>query len=280
MIKKIFALLAVCISITSFAAPLQERKIDPSALLKLTSALSIDKDKDLIAQTQEQWLRSKGQERWQVREIASDKRKIVLDWSKENGLFDDWKPCQNHYDKALILGCSTKLMQARFDHLVKLWNEGIRFNEIVWLTGDRPLNKYVDHMLNRCNNESQAARIMWEETLIPKEMQELKVTFIAVPMHSAKGKNKRPNTRDTIIAWAESESTPCQALFISDQPFCGYQYAVIEESLPKSFGFDVAGKGLEEARAMKHPLAGAIILDSMARWIYQENLNQQEHTGN
>ena len=62
---------------------------------------------------------------------------------------------------------------------------------------------------------------------------------------------------------------PCKALFVSDQPFCGYQFAVIKATLPQTFLFDVVGEGVDPTI---HPLAAAITLDSIARWIYQESL--------
>jgi hypothetical protein len=80
---------------------------------------------------------------------------------------------------------------------------------------------------------------------------------------------KRPNTEDTIVAWVKMEPEPCKALFVSDQPFCGYQFAVIKSSLPTAFLFDLVGEGVDPTG---HPLAAAITLDSIARWIYQENL--------
>jgi hypothetical protein len=65
---------------------------------------------------------------------------------------------------------------------------------------------------------------------------------------------KRPNTEDTIL---------------SDQPFCGDQFAAIKATLSEEYKFDVLGEGVDP---MSHLSAAAITLDSIARWIYQENL--------
>jgi hypothetical protein len=53
-------------------------------------------------------------------------------------------------------------------------------------------------------------------------MRDLPVVFIAVPMKTEGSSLKRPNTEDTIIAWLKMTSQPCIALFVSDQPFCGF----------------------------------------------------------
>lgn len=253
----------VCLSQIAFAAPLLDRKIDPAALEQLASALGISKDQDLIEQTQKQWLRRPGNERWEMSEILAEKRQFVLSWAREQGLFSDWQPSQTSYDKALILGATTSRMQMRLDFLKDLWAQGVRFKEIVWLTGMRPLDPRVDGLLGRCENESEAAHVLWEEADLPEEMRHVKVLFVEVPMKGS----ERPNTADTIIAWVKESPEPCTALFVSDQPFCGYQFAVINTYLPEPFLFDLVGKGVDPS---SHPAAAAITLDSIARWIYQE----------
>ncbi len=266
--KKWFLTLAIYFCSFSFATPIQERKIDSAALLELISALNIPKDANIVAETQKRWLRKAGQERWELAELPTEQKRFVLDWAEKQGLFAPWKPTLPTYDKALILGATTSRMQMRLDYLKELWLQGTRFNEIVWLTGDRPLDKRVDGLLERCDNESQAAHILWAETDLPEEMRKLPVVYIAVPMKTEDGALKRPNTEDTIIAWLESAPQPCTALFVSDQPFCGYQFAVINTCLPAAYQFDLVGQGVEST---SHPAAAAITLDSIARWIYLDN---------
>ncbi len=271
--KRWFLLLAICLCNLSSASPIQDHKIDPTALSDLSLALNIPKDADIIAETQKQWLRKPGQERWELTELPPEQKLFVLDWAEKQGLFASWKPACEKYDTALILGATTSRMQMRLDYLKELWIQGIRFNEIVWLTGDRPLDKRVDSLTDRCNNESEAAHILWEETSLPDGMRNLPVVFVAVPMKVEGSSLKRPNTDDTIIAWLKTNPQPCTALFVSNQPFCGYQFAIIKRCLPISFQFDVVGKGVDPTN---HPAMAAITLDSIARWIYLENLYQEQ----
>jgi len=267
--KKWFFLLAISLCSLTFGTPIQERKIDSASLSQLAFALGIQKEADILVETQKQWLRKGKQERWEMAELSPDQRLFVLNWAAKEGLFAPWKPGCQTYDKALILGATTSRMQLRLDYLKELWNEGIRFDEIVWLTGDRPLDKRVDGLTDRCANESEAARILWEETDLPEGMRSLPVVFVAVPMKNEGSSLKRPNTEDTLVAWLKVSPEPCKALFVSDQPFCGYQFAVVKATLPDSFLFDVVGQGV---KLNSHPAAAAISLDSIARWIYQESL--------
>lgn len=200
-------------------------------------------------------------------ELSADVTRFVLDWAAKQGMFSSWRPACQRYDKALILGATTSRMEMRLDYLRALWGEGIRFDEIVWLTGDRPLDRRVDGLTDRCDTESAAASILWEEADFPEEMRQLPVLFIRVAMKGEGFSQKRPTTEDTIIAWLERNPPPCRALFVSDQPFCGYQYGVIKAHLPDSFLFDVVGPGVDPN---SHPAAAAIVLDAIARWIYAE----------
>lgn len=267
--KKWFLLFAFCLCSSIVASPIQDHQIDPTALSRLASALDIPHDANIIAETQKRWLRKPGQERWEIAELSADQRLFVLNWATEQGLFAPWKPLEKTYGKALILGATTSRMQMRLDYLKQLWEEGTRFHEIVWLTGDRPLDKRADGLTDRCSTESEAAHILWEETNLPEGLRSLPVVFVAAPMKMEGSSLKRPNTEDTIIAWLKIEPEPCKVLFVSDQPFCGYQFAVIKASLPNIFLFDLAGQGIDST---SHPAAAAITLDSIARWIYQENL--------
>jgi hypothetical protein len=265
--KRWFFLLALSFCHLVFAAPLQERKIDRAALNELFTATGIPIDAEIVSETQKRWLRKPGLERWEVAELPSHEKELILRLAKQHGLFDAWRPLLTLYDKAFILGATTSRMELRLDFLKQLWNEGVRFKEVVWLTGDRPLDKRVDGLMDRCSTESEAARLIWQEAHLPDKMRALPVVFVAVPMKKEGKTLKRPNTQDTIDAWLESNPRPCRALFVSNQPLSGYSYAVVKTTLPDNFLFDLVGPPA--------PLTSenaAILLDSLARWIYQENL--------
>lgn len=191
-----------------------------------------------------------------------------MNWAEKEGIYSSWTPVCNRYDKALILGTTVPLMQKRLNYLKDLWNQGIRFSEIVWLTGERPLDPQMDGHSEHYTNETEAAKWIWKDSDLPQEMHQIPTVFISVPM---KG-NLRPNTEDTIIAWLNTKPKPCTALFISDQPFNGYQFAVVKTSLPDAIPFDLAGPGVNP---QSHPSAAAITLDTIARWMYQEELYRQ-----
>jgi len=246
---------------------------------ELANKLGIPQEQDLVAATQSAWLRTKGLERWQLGTMLTQEGQLVLQWAKEHGLFTTLTPRFTHYDSALILGATTSRMETRLSYLIELWNNGCRFEEVVFLTGERPLNKEVDHFVDLCDNEADAARIIWDTTLLPEGMKQLPVRFVAVPM---KENGARPTTEDTLVAWLEESSGTKKALFVSDQPFCGYQGAVVEGSLPKTMLFDVVGRGIITEKEdfsdllKTYPYAPKVILDSLARELYQRERNSRK----
>lgn len=267
--KKYLILLIFCLNNLTFGDPIKNYQIEPTALVELVSTLGLAADQDILEQTQKHWLRKPGHELWELEELSAHQRSFVLDWARKNQLFADWKPACQSYDKALIFGATTVAMERRLAYLIQLWKEGIRFNEIVWLTGKRPLDPRVDGLVDRCQDESEAARVLWDEVDLPTDMRKLPVVYIDVPMIAVGNSFKRPNTADTIFAWLDQSPNPCKVFFVSNQPFCGYQFAVVKTCLPKEFSFDLVGSGFV---TMSHRASAAVILDSLARWLYQENI--------
>lgn len=268
--RKWIFLWAIYFSHFAFAEPLKDHQLNPVALCELAAALNIPANANLIEETQKHWLRKPGQERWEMLELPQKQKQFVISWAEKEGLYAPWAPSNSLYDKALILGTTVPLMQKRLDYLKKLWNDGIQFHEIVWLTGERPLDPQMDGLSDHYQNEAEAARYLWKSATLPEQMQQLPVVFISLPMQGT----KRPNTEDTINAWLKTETEPVKSLFISDQPFNGYQFAVVKTNLPDAFTFDLVGPGVDP---QCHPAAAAITLDTIARWIYQEALYQKSN---
>ncbi|MBS0585695.1 MAG: hypothetical protein JSR76_05275 [Verrucomicrobia bacterium] len=263
--KKWFGLLVCCLFSLLFSEPLQDRGLEQESVTELLELFAISKNSNMVEEMQKLWLRRPGQERWEMAEIPAEKKPFVLEWADKTGMLDAVEPVENFYDTALILGATTFTMKERLLYLKKLWEEGVRFKEVVWLTGDRPLDPRVETLLERCENETEAAKVIWEETDLPEEIRSLPCSFISLAMKVG----RRPNTKDTIIAWVEKGNLSSKALFISSQPFCAYQFAVIKNCLPDTITFDVVG---DRVISKTHPSGAAIILDTVARTLYEQNL--------
>lgn len=255
-------------TVSLFALPIQDRWIERAALIELAELFNISPDDDIVKATQEKWLRMSGKERWETPELPPEIASFVQIWAKQQGLLDPWLPSEKAYDTALILGATTPRMEKRLQYLARLHQNGTHFSNIVFLTGQRLLDPRVDQWTDIAKTETEAARLVWEKAPLSETMRSIDVSFIDAPQKEG----RRPNTQDTIVAWLEAKPLCQKALFISDQPFALYQFAVLKSCLPKKLFFDVAGEGVDP----ENPCSAAVLLDSLARWIYQENLEKKD----
>lgn len=88
-----------------------------------------------------------------MQELTKEEREFVLAWAEKEGIYKEWEPLLREYDKAFILGATTGKMRTRLQYLKKLWDKGIRFEEIVWLTGERPLDAKIDQLTDLCSSQ-------------------------------------------------------------------------------------------------------------------------------
>jgi hypothetical protein len=263
-------LFLLCLTASLSAGSLQERTLSCKSLRDLASSLGIPPDADLLQETQKRWLRPKDQERFELSARLSPREKnLVLSFAKQEHFLRDWEPKEQTYDTAFILGGTISSMRKRILYLKSLWEKGVRFQKIVLLTGKRPLDPKIESDLKNCFDESDAALFLWNEMDLPSELKQLELLRIAVPMNGS----IRPNTEDTLLAYLLVDPSPCKALFISSQPICYYQYWVVNTTLPSSFDFDLVGPA---STFEEYPAAEEVILDSLARAIYQESLSKKD----
>lgn len=256
------------------AAPLSrciltEEAQPSSALENLLSYLCIPKQTDLnalVSTTQMRWFQ-KGKERWEFSLIEEDKRPQLIPLLKQIGLIDRIDASALEYDTALIFGGLHCRVVRRVNHLIAQFQRGVRFKQVVLLTGQR----YLDHDTFEkdipLNTETEMMLYVWMNTSMPQELREVPLLIIDTPQQiRADGSLTRPTTQDTLVEWQKNTFEPGRCLFVSDQPFCGYQESVARTCLPAEFSIETIG-------AESDPdLPIAIYLDNLARWIYQEKI--------
>lgn len=263
--KKIFlSFLILILNCIAFA----DVQISPSlvALLELTGVDNDGTYDSILEQTQKKWLRPTGKERWQIADVDAEKRFFIIELAQKLGFIEEIRPQGRDYEYGVVLGGTVGKMEERFNYLIQLWKEGVRFKQIVFLTGMRPLDPAVEMIQENCKNESEASRMIWKNASIPNQIRQLAVTFIEVPMFITEKGAKRPSTKDTFIAWAAS-AKPGRTLVISNQPFCLYQHALALSCLPSSFQVETVGPAANKEKEL-----GVVVLDSIAQWIYYSSL--------
>lgn len=136
---------------------------------------------DIVAKTQANWIVIRqGQGGLERRDLVDgEKQKAiarkVFDLSERLGLFSPYSPENNHYDYAICLGAFFDTSKKRLERLISLWNEGIRFDSLVFLGGDRLLREEEKVYLQmECSTEYDMLIALWEMELnaLPPGMQE------------------------------------------------------------------------------------------------------------
>jgi len=260
------------------------------ALLDLLELCNIKHDgsvKDIIEKTQHAWLCTPGTERWQPDSPEKISLLIVLPSLEKLGMLQEVTPSHKEYDYVLIFGAATGRVRDRLTYLIHLWDQGTRFKKIVLLGSERPLDPTVDSeaMLKNIpqyglptrknwqipavlpKTESAMMRMIFDQVEIPDDMKKCPLIVVNSPQVTMPdGKIRRATTADTVIDWLKMNPQPGSCLFISNQPYVGYQHAIVLFLLPQSFTIDTAGSGVRDVST----LAVNVCLDTLARWLYQE----------
>lgn len=238
----------------------------------------------LIASVQKTWLRKPSQERWQLPFMTIENGPALTENFRKLGMIDEIRPTKKIYDYALVLGCAVPRLKRRLSHLISLWNEGIRFKQIVFLTADRPLDSsYESRESLLCNTpenlplaplsdgeelpktEAEAMAFYYRMGLLPPELKALPLQIVVAKTCEITSSAKmRPNRGDTVLSWFKYKPRPGSVLAISNQPHVGYEFSILRHVLPPSFSLDVVG---ERTIIEDNP---AIFLDTIARWMFVE----------
>ncbi len=294
----IFTLLAgICLSFcmksnnTSLTTTITHQQTINHSLLDLLTLLDISHDgtlSSIVRSTQEAWLRKPGTERWHIQEQYNNQKEVILPLCHKLQLAQEIKPTKTHYDYALLLGAALPRVRCRLAYLLELWNQGIRFDKLIILAGQRPLDASLENeseLLNvqtqpnlptkQCwhlegslpTTEAQMMAMVLDQIELPADFNariELQVT----PMITkADGTVVRPTTGDTISTWLATQPMPGSIIAFSNQPFVGYQHSVLLTYLPGNFTVQTVGEQIDH-----NNLNVAVILDTLARWIYQEQI--------
>lgn len=219
----------------------------------------------LVETTQSVWLRKEGSERWEQRDseamIANRERFLTL--FNQLDLLAAKKPSCKKYDYVLLLGGLQSRVEKRLDYLTSLLEEGVRFNQLVLLGGQRPLMQDKESIANIIEG---ATELDMMELIVKKHLRNWPIDhseIAIVPINTPLYAGKRPTTSDTVKAWLDTKPRPTNLLAISDQPHISYQNAVLEASLrPLNFTLETVGC------AASPEVKISVVLDALARRIY------------
>ncbi len=274
------------VHITEIRTIIDDAGAPSKQLQQLLSLFEIAHDnslKDIVEKTQKAFLRQAGKERWEIADQTNHEKDQAIQLLNNLGLVQEVTPMQQEYEYALILGATVHPVRTRLAHLISLFKKGIQFKHIVVLGGQRPLDpnrESPEELLKPKTDfplkndwvlsgdlpktETEMMRMVFDQAILPEEMQSTPIVFVDTPMQTTlNGNLRRPNTPDTVVEWLKSNPNPGACLVLSNQPYVGYQDAVVQSVLSKEFSIDTVGQKATEKKIV-------IFLDTIARWLYQE----------
>jgi hypothetical protein len=215
-------------------------------------------------------------ERWQTQPRFEEKRDRLLSHFEAAGFISERNPTYRHYDYVIILGATAGRMRKRVTHFLRILKiHKIEFGEIIFLSGERPLDPEVEpndlwwNISDIPKTESQAAEIIWSQVAL-EEGVSLSPKFLSTPMIQDPETliTRRPGTSDTIRTWLSTNPKQGRVLLISNQPYCDYQLEVAKQVIREQgqwkepLEIDTVGEK-ESGRT-----SVAVLLDTLARYIH------------
>lgn len=258
---------------------IDENNFPSSSLIFLLDLMGLAHDyslKSIVRMTQERWLQSR-KERWHFEPREEHRLNYILPFLNTLGCIEPVFAKKPEYDYVLVLGGYHTRIQSRINHLIHEWERGVRFRRLVFLTGERFLDSDTEIPFFNLNEreaskectETQLMLHIWEKSTVPSPLKNLPFTLVDTPKKISSATLSRPTTKDTVLKWLSFTPKPGKCLFISSQPFIGYQHSVITTYLPDTFTAETVGDYTEK----NLPLC--VYLDNLTRWLYQEQLRKK-----
>lgn len=226
-----------------------------------------------VALTQAAWLRPAGSERWNIKESSPELQALLMPYFKDLQLVDAIYPTKSHYTYGVLHGAVLLDFRDTIKFLRDLWLQGIRFDHIVLLSGERILDQYQE--LDLLVREGVALQDLpatetemmvkeFEQAELPAALLTLSRTLVAAPYVVRENSTiKRPTTADTLHTWLQHNPKPGTVLAFSNQPCCIYQHVVARTILPTYFLVETVSDKVSERVFVGE------YLDTLTRTLYQ-----------
>ncbi len=241
------------------------------ALLEATNVPHENTWDSVVDATQQAWLRPNGLERWQCDDRYASRKAEFWPLLEEAGLTDEVAPSRSCYKYAIILGSNCYTVLARLKYFMELVQNGLAFEKILLLGSGRLLERYEQEFLadlscENCQNEMDMMEAVWTQKAAALQIP---IMAVSTPLKEVEGKLVRPTTMDTIFTLHRQYPQEQSLLFISSQPYIGYQRAVAAKVLQAPA--EACGPKIPYQNYIEGRPKVSVCLDSLARQIYVEH---------
>lgn len=195
-------------------------------------------------------------------------------------------PQKKSYDQVVILGALASTVQERIGFMIHLWNQGIRWNTLVFLASERPIAMNTPEKDLKADvirsgyppTEYGVMRYIVDHMSLPNELRALPQLWVNTPTPPSK---KRADTEDSFDAWfdrpachvvlghPELPHKDMSVLAISNAPFIqrqGYGLKIFLHA--RNIIAETVGSGLDTSRSSGPVATAFLCLSEIAKELY------------
>lgn len=239
---------------------------ESDALKRVWAACGLPETHDFARRVeiaQEHLLRPKGLERWQISERYADQREALMALFSQMGFLEGSHASNLHYDYGVVHGATLHRTRSRIQWLVNEYNRGVRFDAVIFLSGERKLDPQLEIPEIReqlregeamPETETQMVRWLWQRLDLPEGLRLLPFTLV-----DAKASDWRAHTGDTATEWVAGAPKAGSILAVSNQPYVSYQDMSLRNRLPSTFTLETIGEPVNGY------VMNSVYLDNLAR---------------
>ena len=225
---------------------------------------------------------------------------LVEQCSQEMGLFAARSPRLQHYTYGVCHGAFLSGVRQNLAQLIVAWKRGVRFDSIVFLTGERTLRKEpgkqdCEEALGNgtgypffkkgwtkptdapYETEYDMVRLVWDQTELPQDMAEAlreRVTFVNAP----RGTHERPSTKDAFTTWISTSKPQPGTIVACSYPLLWSYQQLAGETVLQGSGLvldTTAPEATDSIRAAQRERLVSLIFDTVAKCLYEISLTPQ-----
>lgn len=253
---------------------------------------------DAVKKTQEQWVAviagAGNRERADLRDLKmqKDQKETVLEVVYELKLVEPRVPSLTHYNYALCLGAFLDTVKDRLAAAIEAWESGVKFDSLVFLTGERTLRKDTGdkddiQKIIDCQHPHLKFKEGWvmpenapyeteydmvclivDQVCLPEDMAkelEGKITIVNAP----RGDLARPTTATTYKVWLDSNKPEkgSSILAFSTPLVWAYQDLAARTVLGDEYPLETVAPSFPNPN--EHPALVSLVKDTVAKCLYE-----------
>jgi len=176
-----------------------------------------------------------------IHSYEKNNEKVTLAFSllQQLGFLEEISPKKRIYDYVFLFGTSIKKMQLQLNYVFDLWQNGMHFNNIIFLTSERSISHktYAKLLTDKIDspmlpyNGINILKKMLSSTQFSNGFNDIKTTYVVA---------QQPSLTQLTSLWLKQSPRPGTILALTHQPYSFYQHMILSSLIPQEFMLETA----------------------------------------